>query len=159
MSGQLTHVHLIYQPMSDDKNKWQEVCASMPVKARVSWAVRCAKDVDHLAKDIPEAGACIEAIEKWLRDEISDEELSTAGGAAYAVYAARPDAGCTAANSALYAARAASDAHAAALAANDAAIYAGGSHDNYVDRWNLYKEWYWEELAKWHSSQNVTVLD
>ncbi len=115
----------------------------MPVKARVSWALRCVKDVAHLAEDIPEVAACIEATEKWLRDEISDAELNSAANSAYA-----------AANSAYAAAHAA---YAAAHAAH--AAYAARDAANNTDKWNLYKEWYWEELAKWHSSQCVTVVD
>ena len=170
MTNTETFVRLKYKSLKQNQQNWQETCEAMPTKVRVRWALRCAKDVAHLANDFPKVALCIDAIEKWLRDEISDDELKRIGGDVSAniclatsaatntclATSAAHDA-CLAAYLASYAAHASLAASlaantaclaslAASLAANTASLAANTAADT---KWNQYCDWYWEELIKY----------
>ena len=100
--------------------------SKVPHTFQVMFALHCAKQVMHLAENIPECKAAIEVTEKWLENKAATEELLIAhaanANAAHVAYAAAY-AAAHAANANAYAA-AAYAAYAAANAAYYAAYYA-----------------------------------
>ena len=156
MNDTKTFVRMKYSPMSDDRKQWEEICAAMPMKARVSWALRCAKDVSHLAKDIPEVQKCIDVIELWLDDKATTEEMKEAAYSGATAVGAAVDAAATKSTAAVASAANTAAYSTAYSDAVDAAAYAVNTYANAATRitkWNLYKEWYWEELEKWEEKQ------
>jgi hypothetical protein len=138
-------VKLKYEILTSDNNTWH-LCETYPHRVRVKWALRCVKDVMHLASHIPEVATCIETIEKWLDGKASDEEVKRAAdAAAYAAYAA-----AYAAYAATYAGDAAYAAYAAAFAAS---AYSDTSYATNAAKWDLYIKWLIEELADWEMTQ------
>ena len=106
--------------------------SKVPHTFQVMFALHCAKQVMHLAENIPECKAAIEVTERWLENKAATEELLIAhaanANAAHVAYAAAY-AAAHAANANAYAA-AAYAAYAAANAAYYAAYYAatGNAH-------------------------------
>ena len=76
-----TYARLKYQIITPDSNTWY-LCKTYPRKARVAWALRCAKDVMHLVSNVPEVAACIAITEQWLDGKATEAEVSAAADAA-----------------------------------------------------------------------------
>ena len=74
---------------------WLATKVNVDRKVLVRAALECAKSVSHLSKD-NRVAECIDATERWLRDEILGAELrkfadASAAAYAYAAYAAAAD--------------------------------------------------------------------
>jgi hypothetical protein len=162
-------VKLKYEILTSKDTTWH-LCKTYPHRVRVKWALRCAKDVMHLASHIPEVATCIETTEKWLDGKATDEEVKQIAGATYSVAdacatSAIGDIASIRANAATYsvanAAYTAYNAYNAAYSIANAAYSA--THADIaiyyaVDRankWDLYIQWLIEELAEWEMRQST----
>ncbi len=118
-------------------------------RINVRLAIYCARSVEHLVhgRNKRKAREAIEAAEKWLRGEATEQECSAAAAAAYAADAAASAAAAyaayaadaAAAATAAAATAAAADAAAAAYAAAATAAYA--SHDRVLWLSDLIDAW------------------
>jgi hypothetical protein len=130
---------LKYQIFTEDRSTWH-LCETYPKIVRMKWALRCARDVEHLSSKYPKVKACNDLTQKYIDSgmpESMHEELMKAGYAAYATdHAARAAHAATYADA--YGATAATAAAAAARVARSGTA-----------KWKQYIDWLVEELANY----------
>ena len=158
-------VILKYPMITNDKSTWH-LCEKYPESVNKRWALRCARDVEHL-DETGKAKKCNDLNERYQAGEIAVlGELKKAANDAYYAYSAYG-----AYHAAYYATHAAYHAaHAAYHAAYHAAAHAGDIGDitaytaygaayyaatDQEEKWTLYIQWLIEELCEYESS-NIT---
>ena len=141
-------VLLKYEILSNDSNTWH-LCEKYPDSVKKKWALRCARDVEHLDKT-GKSARCNDLNERYQagETEVLDElkKAATTYPDSYTAYDACHAAYRAACHAAYAACRAAyTDANAAICA-----IVAANSRE---EKWKLYISWLIEELCNYESKQ------
>ena len=138
-----TFVLLKYPMITSDQDTWH-LCEKYPESVNKKWALRCARDVEHLDK-AGRAKKCNDLNERYQNGETELlEELKKAADAA--LHASTPVDAAAAAYYANYAAYTASRANATYCAA-----YIATDRE---EKWKLYIQWLIEELCEYEEKQN-----
>jgi hypothetical protein len=148
-------VRLKYQILTKDKSTWY-LCETYPKIVRIKWALRCARDVEHLTNKHPKVKACNDLlqvyIDKGMPEEMHVELKVAADAAAFAAAFAATYATFAAAFAATYATYAA--AINAATYATFAAAFAASIHAAQAVKWKQYIEWLIEELCEYEANND-----
>ena len=137
-------VLLKYEILSNDSNTWDRA-EKYPESVNKRWALRCARDVEHLDKT-GRAKRCNDLNERYQNGEIEVlDELKEAANAAATTYAAYT----------AYTTYAAYTAYSgAATYAATYAAYAANTATDREEKWKLYISWLIEELCEYEEKYN-----
>ena len=132
-------VLLKYPMITSDRSTWH-LCEKYPESVNKKWALRCARDVEHL-DDTGKSKKCNDLNERYQAGEIGllGELKKAADAAHYGTSAAY--------YSAYYAA------YTAYYAAKTAAYTAANATDR-EEKWKLYISWLIDELCEYEGKQN-----
>ena len=144
-------VLLKYPMITSDRSTWH-LCEKYPESVNKKWALRCARDVEHLDKT-GKSKRCNDLNERYQAGEIEVlEELKKAAAyTAYAAYAAYAYAAAYTAADAAYSAHSAYTAY--TYTAYYSATYYTGAYGNREEKWKLYISWLIEELCEYEVRQ------
>jgi hypothetical protein len=155
-----TLVLLKYQILTEDYSTWR-LCETYPEIVRLKWALRCARDVEHIANKYPAVKRCNDTLEMYINGKASKEEVEKAAAAAavhavalhavgIAAYAAYAAANAAVAAKAAYAADAANASYAVSnAAAAGGRMFSGGM----AAKWKQYIDWLIEELCEYERNK------
>ena len=129
-------IALKYQILTEDESTWY-LCETYPKIVRLKWALRCSRDVEHLAKEYPSVKKCNDLTQKYINagmpESMHGDLDKSRRETSYVAYTATAKAANHTINAAYYAA--------------DSAAYAN------TTKWKQYIDWLVEELCDYEASQ------